>query len=732
MTSTTSPYDKVVARLGGIRNGIARLGVVRTCDARCPAHDDHKPSLTVTEAEDGKVLLHCHKECSIEDIVTALGLTINDLFPQTIQDDRRRLSVSYTYTDEAGEILFYVDRWSPKDFTQRPANGRRGHGSMKGVRRVLYRLPAVIRAVAAGETIYVCEGEKDVDAIVRAGGEATCSPSGAGKWSKVPDAVKVLTGAPVIVVADRDALGRAHADDVARSLHGCASSVRIVEAAHGKDAADHLAAGLGLVDLVPVDATAAIEPEDDPLDEEHLEPYDLDLVAYPSPSEPMPVARLIVALHHRHDEGPTLRYWRGGFYRWAHASWVEVEDRSIRSDLYRALEDAVYLTAFGPKPWTPTARKISDVADALKAVTHISEHVNPPEWIDSVDAPNAAEIVSVANGLLHVPTRSLHPHDPRFFNAVACPFDYDSDAPTPSRWLAFLKDLWGEDPEAIATMQEFFGYVISGRTDLHKILLLIGPTRAGKGVIARVLRALVGAGNVAGPTLNSLGQNFGLQPLLGKTLAIISDARLGSGNANVVIERLLSISGEDTLTVDRKYRDPWTGKLGCRFLVISNELPRFGDASGAIANRMVVLTLTTSFLGNENTRLTDELLVELPGILNWALDGLDRVNTNGNLTEPPSSRDAVVALQDIASPIGAFVRDRCDVGPLHEVEVEQIFASWRQWCELQGRRPSSAQMFGRDLRAVVPALKVIQPRNPHTGRQARIYRGLRLRPGTEQ
>ncbi len=84
--------------------------------------------------------------------------------------------------------------------------------------------------------------------------------------------------------------------------------------------------------------------------------------------------------------------------------------------------------------------------------------------------------------------------------------------PAPSRWLRFLNELWHDDPQAIDALGEFFGCVISGRLDLHKILLLIGPTRVGKGVIARVLKALIGKGNYAGPTLASLGTNFGLSP----------------------------------------------------------------------------------------------------------------------------------------------------------------------------------------------------------------------------
>jgi P4 family phage/plasmid primase-like protien len=212
----------------------------------------------------------------------------------------------------------------------------------------------------------------------------------------------------------------------------------------------------------------------------------------------------------------------------------------------------------------------------------------------------AAELVACANGLLHLPTERLYEHDPRLFNMVAVPFAFDPGAPVPERWLQFLDDLWPGDPDAIAALQQWFGYLVSGDTSLHKILLLVGPLRSGKGTIARVLTALVGRANVTGPTLASLGTNFGLQDLIGKSLAVVADARLGTG-ASVVVERLLSISGEDTLTVDRKYRNHWTGQLSTRFVIISNELPHFGDASGAIASRFVVLTLNKSWLGQDRS-----------------------------------------------------------------------------------------------------------------------------------
>jgi putative DNA primase/helicase len=448
-----------------------------------------------------------------------------------------------------------------------------------------------------------------------------------------------------------------------------------------------------------------------------------DPVVMAPPDEPMAVARELIA---GLDAGRlTLRHWRDGWMRWHRAHWAEDEETAIRSWAYRQLEHAVYPKA-GKNgitlcPWLPNRRKVADVTDALRAVTHLAERTNPPAWLDE-STHRAGEIVACANGLLHVGTRELLGHTPGFFNLVSVPFGYDPAAPEPARWLEFLHELWPDDPAAIAALQEFFGYVLSGRTDLHKILLLIGPTRSGKGTIARVLTAMVGHGHVAGPTLASLGTNFGLAPLLGKPLAIVSDARLGGTDARQVVERLLSVSGEDRITVDRKYREPWTGQIPARFLILSNELPQLGDASGAIAARFVVLLLAQSWLGREDTRLTAKLLPELPGILSWSLDGLDRLARHGALTEPESSRDAVAALQDLVSPVSAFVRDSCKRGG--EVPVDVLFSAWKQWCELNGHKAGSKQRLGRDLRAVIPALRVARPRDGDD--RVRRYVGITL------
>jgi putative DNA primase/helicase len=437
----------------------------------------------------------------------------------------------------------------------------------------------------------------------------------------------------------------------------------------------------------------------------------------------MAVAREYVEQHCRHDSGAlTLRYWRGGWWQWRTSHWTEIENRAVRGMLYRFTENAVYPGPKGPLPWLPTARKVYDVADALTAITLLPEDTDQPCWIDGRENGN---IVAVGNGLLDVTSRHLHSHTPHFFNTTAVPFDYAADAGAPARWLEFLSDLWPKEPEAIDVLCEWFGYVISGRLDLHKILLMVGPTRGGKGAIARVLTALVGRQNVAGPTLHSLSGDFGLAPLLGKPLAIISDARFSGKGAGVVVERLLAISGEDGITVNRKFRDQWTGKLPSRLHIISNELPKLGDASTAIVGRFVLLMLIRSWLGKEDHNLEQRLHAELPAILNWSLDGLERLTGNdGRFTRVPAADDAIIQMRDLASPVAAFVRQECEIGAQHEIAADDLFTAYRTWCETNEHPKSSTAVFGRDLRAAVPSVRKV--RRGTTDRH-HIYTGIGLR-----
>lgn len=207
--------------------------------ARCPAHDDHRASLSVGRGDDGRVLLHCHAGCALDAILTAAGLTTADLFPNNSMT-KPRIIAEYPYHDEHGRHLYDVVRFEPKDFRQRRADGV---WSLKGVRRVLYRL----NELRGQTTAYVVEGERDADRLRSIGLPGTTAVGGAGKWRDEYAQQLVSAGVRnVIVLPDHDDPGREHADDVARSCHAAELKVQIVtlpDLAPKGDVSDWLDAG---------------------------------------------------------------------------------------------------------------------------------------------------------------------------------------------------------------------------------------------------------------------------------------------------------------------------------------------------------------------------------------------------------------------------------------------------------------------------------------------------------
>ena len=448
-----------------------------------------------------------------------------------------------------------------------------------------------------------------------------------------------------------------------------------------------------------------------------------------SPSAPILIAREMVRQHYMHGDHQTLHHLQGTFYTWHGTHYAELPPESIRAAIWIFLEDAVVKDDDGKLlPFAPNKHRVANVLEALAAVCQLPAHTRAPAWVDHDEHLRAAELLSCANGLLHLPTRTLLPHSPAFFAVNTVGFGYDERAPEAQKWRAFLQSVWPHDHELIDTLQELFGLLLTRDTRHQKVFLLVGPRRSGKGTIARVLTEMLGRPNVANPTLAGLGQNFGLAPLIGKPLALISDAKLsGRADQHAIAERLLSISGEDGLTIDRKFLPAWTGTLPTRFVILSNELSRLTDASGALAGRFIILQLTNSFCGREDLTLTGKLLPELSGILNWAITGLDRLTARGHFVQPASARQAVQDLEDLASPIGAFLRERCVIDPARCVDCDRLYAAWTAWCEAQGREhPGTKQTFGRDLRAALPSVEMIRPRDAQTGERPRYYQGLDL------
>ncbi len=215
--SSSVNCEEIVSALGGQNTGLGQW------IAHCPAHDDKKSSLSITE-KDGKVLLHCHAGCSQEAVISALKA--RGLWRSNVEG-KSRIVATYDYVDEQENLLYQVVRFTPKSFKQRRPNGSEGWiWNLQGTRRVLYRLPEVIKAVNAGRPIFIPEGEKDCDRLRNIKLPTTTGCGGAGKWRD--EYAETLRGARVVIFPDNDDPGKKYARQIAESLLQVDAKIKIV------------------------------------------------------------------------------------------------------------------------------------------------------------------------------------------------------------------------------------------------------------------------------------------------------------------------------------------------------------------------------------------------------------------------------------------------------------------------------------------------------------------------
>ena len=410
--------------------------------------------------------------------------------------------------------------------------------------------------------------------------------------------------------------------------------------------------------------------------ERELGTHELD-----NPNEPVKVARKLAVRY-----PGEIAWWRGNYYTWTGQDWTVEQDDVVTQWLYLATEAATYVTKDSKGEdkvvaWAPTRKKIADLEHALSrgVLQRVGEDVRG---------------MILANGVVELNedgNRVLLPHSPLRFNLTSLPFDYDPAA-VPTEWLKFLDSSLPGDTTAHAFLQEWFGYVLSGRTDHQMMASLVGESRSGKGVIVRALEAMLGLGNTVGVTLNDLAGDYGLAGLIGKSLATISEPKWASRAAGEVVEPLLRITGNDAVTANRKYQQPWEGHLGVRFMLLSNETPRLINRSGALANRMTHVRFSVSFRGREDIGLEDRLREELPAILNWSLEGLKRLDEAGRFTQPASHGQVDARFREYADPDAEFLDQMCITGEDEKVTQHDLHEAYVDWCKGMGRTKDSTDV----------------------------------------
>jgi P4 family phage/plasmid primase-like protien len=326
-----------------------------------------------------------------------------------------------------------------------------------------------------------------------------------------------------------------------------------------------------------------------------------------------------------------------------------------------------------------------------------------------------ADIIVFDNGTLHLPTNTLQRHDPEHYNTVMLPCAYDQAAEA-SQWLAFLHQIMDSDTERVALLQEWVGYLMINDYRHHKIMLLIGPKRCGKGTIGRVIQRLVGELNFTGGSLTSLARDSFIDSLRTKTALFIGDAakRVPNAAINQVIERIKCISGNDAVDFDRKYLSGLSETLPTRITIAANSVPNLFDDSGALASRIMMLPLYQSFYGREDLNLLDKLLAELPGIACWALDGLRRLQQVGRFTVPAVSQWEYAQLQESYSPVLQFVTECCQIRLDVRCTSDELYACYRAWCVNQGENLMQRKTFVTSIRDALRERGVAYTKIDHT------------------
>jgi P4 family phage/plasmid primase-like protien len=408
---------------------------------------------------------------------------------------------------------------------------------------------------------------------------------------------------------------------------------------------------------------------------------------------------------------PNLIRWRGDWFDYVGSHYRDVEREAIRADLW------AYCPHYEKK-------HIDELEDALRGVVlKDRDAAAPPCWLSvQSDDPPADELLACRNGILHLPTLRFMPHTPRLFTRNAIAVDFDPEAPEPVEWLRFLDTAWGDDHEQVRLLQEIIGYLVSVDTSMQKFFMLLGPTRSGKGIITRMVTKLIGKRNVCSPTLDSIGTRFGLETALGKTLATISDMRLGQRtDRQNIVGNLLRIVGEDDVDVERKHiGGAWTGKLGIRFLISTNLPPALPDVSGALVGRLIAVKMTESFLGREDREMERRLERELPGILVWAAGSWRRLREQRDFTETRAGKELRERMRLLASPLQGFVEDACRIAPDGRVRKEDIWP-----CRAQLAREPPPPTDPPRRRGCIRSCRV--PPADHHGRSATALHWLRSR-----
>lgn len=368
----------------------------------------------------------------------------------------------------------------------------------------------------------------------------------------------------------------------------------------------------------------------------------------------------------------------GAAYWWNGQKWEFAEDSLMRRYVGESMVRA--MGQDGPKV---TQSRINGTLAVMRDRLDRMGAVNP-----------VSRLVFFRNGALDVDTGELMPHTPENRNSNVLSCDY---SPTASCkvWQAWLAEIFESDLERMQLLQEIIGWsLITDNLGIQKAPIFIGAQRAGKGTILHVVSTLLN--DAAGAfQLPNLDNDKVLAGMTQRNVVIDYDtASPDKKNSRQIVGLFKAITANEPVSVKLLYTQvPFQGALNCKLLLASNSVPTMWDDSTATANRWLPLVFDRSFLGAEDTTLSKRLVEELPGIAQWALEGLRRLMSNGRFTMPESSLYEMDYMVESGSPVTRFMDEECVFEQTARVADNALWHRYVQWCIANGMEQMKRKNF---------------------------------------
>lgn len=379
-------------------------------------------------------------------------------------------------------------------------------------------------------------------------------------------------------------------------------------------------------------------------------------------------------------------YARSHWYRYEGGMWATLHDLSFESEVWDLLEQH--------DPF-PTDNGVKNVIKFVR-----SKRVKKDDELDCDDG-----LINLQNGTYSLELQALLAHQPGHYLTTQLPFAYDLLSPCPN-WRRYLEttfiDRAGQvDADLIAFVQEAVGYSLTTDIHHHVSFWCYGEGANGKGVLFYVLERL--AGNSAIPFNVDLlkREQYQLADLAGKRIALCPEADSSGVVEDAVIKALV---GGDSLQVRQIRREPFTLHPVAKLWWSMNKLPTITDSSTGMWRRIKLIPFLADFQGRDKHKrienLRELLQDELPGIFNWAMEGLARLTANGEFTTVKQIEEWTAMYRRDSNAVLTFVDETCDTDRGYNVGSNVIYTRYKDWCADNGYKPYNVRNFKTEMERI--------------------------------